>query len=149
MFLLDIGTYYLTVFVPLYILLSITMIIIHYLRVHIIEPVIDFHVNRRGIMVCINDVLSSLVLQVILRSKPFLGLLCFAGYSNWRNHYHNNFANRRATLGWCFTKEYDISSRLLSHIPPLSNFELRFSRTTRNWIIPRPFYECYSQLMVL
>jgi len=46
----NIGTKFIEVFAPLYILLTISLILVHYLRVHAIEPIIDFHVNRRTVL---------------------------------------------------------------------------------------------------
>lgn len=52
------GTRFIEVIVPFYVALTIFAIIVHYLRVHLIEPIIDFHVDRRNATVLLISVFN-------------------------------------------------------------------------------------------
>jgi len=74
--------------VPIYLLLTVAMAIIHYLRVHIIEPIIDFHVNRRGIT-DFSALLDDNIEQIVSSSIPGSDQLLWADVSlkisRWRH----------------------------------------------------------------
>eukprot|EP00026_Physarum_polycephalum_P014618 Phypoly_transcript_15155.p1 GENE.Phypoly_transcript_15155~~Phypoly_transcript_15155.p1 ORF type:complete len:296 (+),score=20.14 Phypoly_transcript_15155:98-889(+) len=82
------GTHFIAGFAPLYAVLAIMMIIIHYLRVHAIEPVIDFHVNRRGVM-DFSALLDAQIERIINSTLPASEQLIWADVSlkisRWRH----------------------------------------------------------------
>lgn len=113
----NIGTFYLKVFVPVYIVLSVVMIIVHYLRVHVIEPVIDFHANRRGFM-DFSALLDSRIEEIINSALPPTEQLIWADVSlkisRWR-HMLPAFASFLLGI---------VVLSLLSHIPAYAEYLL-------------------------
>jgi len=84
----NIGTHFLIIFVPIYVVLTVVMIVIHYLRVHSIEPIIDFHVNRRGVMdfsALLDPKIESIINTTLPTSEQLIWADVSLKISRWRH----------------------------------------------------------------